>query len=236
MKIVVINGTEVKGCTYNMKETFISALGDKNEIVEFYLPKDMPNFCCGCKTCFFKDEKLCPHAEYTMPIWNTILESNLIVFAFPVYALRSPGQVKALLDHFCCHWMVHRPEEAMFSKRAVIITNSIGASNRAAQKDVVTSLNWLGVSSVKCVGAGLMEGVIWEQLSDKKKNSLIRKVQSVAYKYKKYSDSFKAAKKSIKISALFAISRMVHKVTLKSEETPSADNLHWIKKGWIEGK
>lgn len=45
MRIVVINGTEVKGCTFHMKETFMSALKDKNEIIEFYLPRDMPYFC-----------------------------------------------------------------------------------------------------------------------------------------------------------------------------------------------
>jgi multimeric flavodoxin WrbA len=236
MKIVVINGTEIKGCTFHMKETFMSAFKDKNEIIEFYLPKDMPYFCSGCKTCFFKDEKMCPHAKVTMPIWNAILEANLIVFAFPVYALRAPGQVKALLDHLCCHWMVHRPEKEMFLKRAVIITNSIGAPNRAAQKDVITSLNWLGVSSVTCVGAGLMEGVIWEELSDKRKDILIRKVEAVANKYKKHTNVFQPANKSFKIFMLFAISKMMHKSILKNEETPSADNLHWIKNGWIKAK
>jgi multimeric flavodoxin WrbA len=40
---------------------------------------------------------------------------DLIVFAYPVYALRAPGQVKALLDHFAVHWMVHRPKSEMFS-------------------------------------------------------------------------------------------------------------------------
>ena len=42
MKIVVINGTEYKGCTYQIKEFFLSVLRDENEIAEFYLPKDMP--------------------------------------------------------------------------------------------------------------------------------------------------------------------------------------------------
>ena len=54
MNIVVINGTEIKGCTYQIKETFLSVLRDGNEIVEYYFPKDMPHFCTGCKTCFFQ--------------------------------------------------------------------------------------------------------------------------------------------------------------------------------------
>ena len=119
MNIVVINGTDVKGCTYQIKEFFLEPLRKGNFITEFYLPKDFPHFCCGCKTCFLISEELCPHAERSMPIWNAILAADLLVFAYPVYVLRTPGQMKALLDHFGCHWMVHRPDRQMFNKRAV---------------------------------------------------------------------------------------------------------------------
>lgn len=44
MKITVINGTEIKGCTYNIKENFLEILRQGNEIREFYLPKDLPHF------------------------------------------------------------------------------------------------------------------------------------------------------------------------------------------------
>ncbi len=94
MKIVVINGTELKGCTYQIKEIFLSVLREGNEITEFYLPKDLPHFCTGCKTCFI-----------------------------------------SLLDHFCCHWMVHRPDKAMFTKRAIILTKSIGAPSAIVALD-----------------------------------------------------------------------------------------------------
>jgi hypothetical protein len=52
MNIVLINGTEVKGCTYHLKNIFLDVLREGNNIEEFYLPKDCPYFCCGCKTCF----------------------------------------------------------------------------------------------------------------------------------------------------------------------------------------
>jgi multimeric flavodoxin WrbA len=57
MKITVINGTEIKGCTYHIKESFLETLRDDNEITEFYLPKNLPHFCCGCKNCFLKRDK-----------------------------------------------------------------------------------------------------------------------------------------------------------------------------------
>ena len=209
--------------------SFLSVLRDENEIAEFYLPKDMPHFCTGCKTCFVKDEKLCPHASHTMPIWDKMLKADLLVFAAPVYALRTPAQMKALLDHFCCHWMVHRPDKAMFTKRAVILTNSIGASNRKAQKDVATTLTWLGISDVSCLGFGLIEGVVWEELSEKRKNKIELKVINLARKYRR----FKPGRMGFKVRILFLMCKMIHKGLLKKEEIPSADNQHWINNGWI---
>lgn len=229
IKIVVINGTEIKGCTYHIKETFLSVLRNGNQITEFYLPKDLPYFCCGCKNCFFKDEKLCPHSAYTMPIWEVMIEADLIIFAAPVYALRTPAQVKSLLDHFCCHWMVHRPDKAMFTKSAVILTNSIGAPNGSAQKDITTSLNWMGVSDIRRLGFGLMEGVVWDKISKNRRHKIEQKTAALAKKYMKP----KSAHKSIKVRFFFFLSKMLHKGTLKSEETPSADNQHWIDNGWI---
>ncbi|MBR6478164.1 MAG: flavodoxin family protein, partial [Lachnospiraceae bacterium] len=64
MKITVINGTAKKGVTYRLKEAFLEELRDGAEVTEFYLPKDCPNFCVGCTTCFFKGEHLCKDAEH----------------------------------------------------------------------------------------------------------------------------------------------------------------------------
>lgn len=59
MRITVINGTEKHGVTYGLKEIFLDELRDQAEITEFYLPKDCPNFCIGCITCFHGDERGC---------------------------------------------------------------------------------------------------------------------------------------------------------------------------------
>lgn len=230
MKITVINGTEIKGCTYHIKEGFLEPLRDGNEIREFYLPKDLPHFCTGCKNCFIRSESLCPHAQYVMPIWEAMLDSDLLVFSAPVYALRTTAQMKSLLDHLCVHWMVHRPDDRMFIKKAVILTNAIGVFNGKAQGDIKTSLTWLGVSDIKKLGIGLMEGVIWDDLSEKRRNSIINKAKKLAKRYKKDYKS----RKGIKVSLLFAITRKMHEAFARKEETLSVDNQHWVDKGWIK--
>ena len=95
-----------------------------------------PPYCTGCKTCFFHGEDKCPHADKVLPLWQAMLRADLIVFSYPVYALRAPAQVKSLLDHLCVHWFVHRPKPAMFPKHAVILTQAIGFFYRAALRDV----------------------------------------------------------------------------------------------------
>lgn len=231
MKITVINGTEIKGCTYHIKEEFLTPLKNHHEITEFYLPRDMPHFCCGCKNCFLKDTSNCPHNDAVEPIWRAIMEADLLVLTSPCYGLGITAGLKALLDHFCVHWMVHRPEPKMFAKSAVILTNCVGASflARGAQRDAVNALSWMGVSRINRLAIGLLEGVIWNELSEKRRENIIRKARRLGMKY----IAVHSAKKSLKVRFIFFMSKVMHKAVLKSEETPSADNRHWIKHGWI---
>ncbi|MDI9458231.1 MAG: flavodoxin family protein [Bacillota bacterium] len=230
MKITVITGTEVKGCTYHIKEAFLDVLREGSEITEYVLPRDLPHFCTGCKACFLKSEDLCPHAAFVQPIWNSMLESDLLLFASPVYAMRTTAQLKSLLDHLCVHWMVHRPDDRMFAKKAVILTQAIGWITGGAQKDIATSLKWLGVSDVKKLGIGLLEGVVWGQLSDKRRETIVRKVQKLAFRYKENYP----ARQGLKTKTLFAITRMMHQGMAKKENPLSADNQYWLDKGWIK--
>lgn len=193
----------------------------------------MPPFCLGCKTCFLRGEKLCPHAAKMMPIWETILKSDLLVFAYPVYALRAPASIKSLLDHLCVHWMVHRPETQIFSKTAVILTNSVGAPNGSAQKDVKTSLSWMGVSNVYTCGAGMMGDVIWNKISDEHVKMLERKTAEL---YEKIRELKPQRHMKLRERAEFFACKKIHKMALKGEKTPSLDNQHYIDHGWIKAK
>lgn len=230
MRITAITGTGQKGCTYRIKEIFLNALGTGHKITEYYLPNDLPDFCCGCKVCFMHDENLCPHAASVVPIWNSLLESDLLVFSSPVYALRTTAQMKSLLDHLCVHWMVHRPDERMFYKKAVILTNAIGPFQKGAQNDIATSLRWLGVTQIRTLGIGLMEGIIFDQLSDKRQKYITRKTVKFAKKINHLSPPYKG----LKVRGLFALCRLLHQQAARKETILSADNQYWVEKGWIK--
>ncbi len=229
MKIVVINGTSVKGVTYTMKENFLSYLREENEITEFY-PEDFPDFCTGCKNCFLRGEEKCPHYVKKEPIWKAMLKADVLVFAYPVYALRVPASIKSLLDHLCVHWMVHRPEPVFFEKTAVIITNSVGSPNRSAQKDVKTSLNWMGLSHIYTCGAPMMGDIFVDTMTQKHRQMLEKKMKCLADKVEKRRSH---RPMGFKVRLLFDMAKFQHKMVLKTEETPSLDNAHYIKYGWI---
>ncbi len=234
IKCVVINGTEVKGVTYNIKQLFLNEL-KPDELVEFYLPKDAPDYCIGCKNCFFISEHKCPHANNVQAIWNAMKQADLIVFAYPVYALRAPGQIKSLIDNLAYNFSLHRPEPSMFNKSAVIITQSIGAPNGAAQKDVKTSLTWWGIPYVKTIGFGLMEGIVWDELSTKRKQKIEQKIKTFAKNLK----PIVPRKKSFKTKLFFFLGKSLQQFTLKNlkpNQQPSNDTQYWLDKGWIKVK
>ena len=232
MKIAVINGTEVKGCTYHIKEEFLMPLRDKHEIIEFYLPRDLPHFCCGCKACIFHNDNSCPHAASVEPIWSAMMDANLIVLTAPVYVLGIPAALKALFDQLVAHWMPHRPEPAMFTKRAVIMTNSVGPSflARSSQRDAVDALSWMGVSKIKRFAVGLLEGVIWNELSEKRRERIIRKARQFGLKY----TTIRPAGKSLKTRLKFLMCKTMRKAVIKNEPTPGADSRYWLERGWVK--
>ncbi len=232
MKITVIAGTPQKGVTYLMKETFLKHLGDGHTVTEFY-PKDLPAFCLGCKNCFLRGEDKCPHAPAVAPVWEAIMEADLLVFAYPVYALRAPASIKSLLDHLCVHWLVHRPEPEMFQKTAVIITNSVGAPNGSAQKDVKTSLNWMGLSTVYCAGMGMMGDIIADQMTQAHRSAIEKSMGALAKKVKRIAPT---KRMSPKVALLFQMAKMLHAMVLNGETEPSLDNQHYLNHGWIQRK
>ena len=52
MKVTIINGQNHKGWTYNIGRILARKIAINEEITEFFLSKDMPEFCVGWNKCF----------------------------------------------------------------------------------------------------------------------------------------------------------------------------------------
>lgn len=182
MKITVINGTEKHGATYRLKELFLEPFREKADITEFYLPKDCPAFCQGCANCIMRGEHTCKDAEYIQKISKPLIESDLFVMASPAYVMHATGAMKALLDHFAYLWMPHRTAPKMFTKRAVIITQCLSAGANSAAKDIKHSLSWWGISDITVFTGKLMQDIVRENLSEKKRSALTKKIRRLSKK------------------------------------------------------
>ena len=227
MKIVMINGTMRKESTYHIGKQLISKLEkEENEVIEFFLPKDLPKFCVGCAQCFMKSETLCPHYEYTKVISDAIEKADILVFASPVYVYHTSGQMKTLLDHFGHQWMVHRPKASMFQKQAVLISTAAGGGMKSANKDIKDSMNFWGVGRTYTYGIGV-GAIAWKDVSEKKKEKIAKDIAVIANKVKKNAHRVKP---SFKVKANFYIMRQIHKKIGFS----AIDVAHWKDQGWLD--
>ncbi len=234
MKITVINGSEKRGVTDRLKEIFLGKFRGEAEITEFFLPRDCPNFCAGCTVCFLKDEHLCKDAAYVQRIEKAMRNADLLVFTSPAYVFHTTGAMKTLLDHFGYRWMPHRPAKEMFSKRAVIITQCLGAGGKSAAKDIRDSLSWWGISRIKVVSFKLMSEVVWDRIPETKRAKMTEKLEKAAEQMRKI-DYAKPARTGFMIRMKFCAVRMLQK-NLGKQNPGYTDYLYWKNNGWTGAK
>ncbi len=230
MKITVINGTEKHGVTYRLKEIFLQNFQGA-DLVEFYLPKDCPSFCIGCTSCFMKGENNCKDFDYTHKIEKSLIESDLIVMTSPAYVMHATGAMKSLLDHLGYRWMPHRPAPEMFGKRAVIITQCIGAGAKSTAKDIKHSLSWWGISKIGMFSGSLMSDIIWDKLSEKKRKKLTKKINKLAVRFSKINYA-KPAHTTLITKIKFKFCRLIQKKVRKNG-VAGLDNEYWHNNGWL---
>ncbi|MBP5222118.1 MAG: NAD(P)H-dependent oxidoreductase, partial [Lachnospiraceae bacterium] len=231
VKITVINGTEKRGVTYRMKEIFLEQFRDDSEITEYYLPGDGPGFCMGCTACFRNDQIRCKDSERVQKIEKSMLEADLLVFTSPAYVFHTTGAMKAMLDHFGYRWMPHRPAKEMFGKRAVIITQCLGAGGKSAAKDIKDSLSWWGISTIKVVSFKLMSEIDWDKIEDKRKASFKKKLDSIAQKMRAI-DYSRPGHTGVVVKAKFYAVRMLQ-TSLGKQNPEYTDFKYWNENGWI---
>lgn len=221
MKIVIINGQNHKGSTYHTAKMLANKIG--GEITEFFLPMDFGEFCIGCTNCFAKSEKLCPHYTKLNPITNSMLEADVIILASPVYVFHSTGAMKAFLDHYGYMWMVHRPDERMFSKQAVCVSTAAGAGMKSTNKDMSHSLFFWGIPKRYKIGLAVYE-TRYSHLSDKVKNRIDKKTSCVARKIKKHNGK-------VRVGLITRVLFFVMHIAQKNGFNES-DKTYWQSKGW----
>jgi multimeric flavodoxin WrbA len=226
MKVLLISGTDHKGSTYSIGRILAEKLTGKENISEVFLPRDFGEFCCGCTNCFLKNETECPHYAKLRPITELIDSSDVLIFTTPTYVYHASGQMKALLDHYGWRWMVHRPEEKMFRKQAVVISTAAGKGMSSAIKDVADSCFFWGIPCVYKYGKAVME-TRWSHVRPEIKRSIEAKTDSLAEKIRRRDGRTRVP---FKTRGLFFIMSL-----LQRKGFNEADRNYWNEKGWTKG-
>lgn len=225
MKTVVIHGQNHQGSTCHIARSLAEKLG--GETTEFFLPKDFGAFCIGCTRCFKESETKCPHFEALQPITAAMDGADVIILASPVYVYHATGAMKAFLDHYGWRWMVHRPEETMFSKQAVCISTAAGGGMRSTNRDMAHSTFYWGVAKTYQYGVAVRE-TSWARVSEKKKQAIEKRLDLLAQKIQKEQGRVRP---SIKTRGFFALVRQMQK-----RGWNEADVHYWRDRGWSEKK
>lgn len=225
MKITIIHGQNHQGSTCHIARALAKKLGGK--VTEFFLPRDFGEYCIGCTRCFKDSETKCPHYEKLSPITQKLDDADVIILASPVYVYHVTGAMKAFLDHYGWRWIVHRPEEKMFSKQAVCISTAAGAGTKSTNRDMADSMFFWGVAKTYRYGVAVRE-TSWDRVSAKRKQRIERELGLLARKIKKNHGSVSP---SIKTKIFFNIMRLMQKGGWNK-----ADADYWRTKGWTGKK
>jgi len=225
MKVVVVHGQAHKGNTYHLTHMLLEQLDcEKEDIKEFNI--NGIGQCVGCMNCIMKDENLCPHRSQTAPIIDAIDRADVIIFETPNYCMGMSGQLKSFCDHMAYRWMSHRPNGNMKSKIGVAISTTAGAGASKATKDICNQFTWWAVGKTYQLPF-IAAAFSWDEIKDKKKMKLTKKVKKLG---RKISNNVDKVKPGLKTRFYFNMMKMMQ----KGMAWNPTDNEYWKKQGWIK--
>lgn len=226
MKITMVHGQNHKGSTYQIGRILAEQLAREEEITEFFLPRDLNHFCLGCYACV-EEETACPFYQQKKQLADAMEAADVLIFTTPNYCMAPSGPMKAMIDLFFQYWIPHRPRQAMFFKKAVVIATTAGMGARQAIGPVKRTLKYWGVPYVKSYGLAV-QAAGWTEVSAQKK----RKIETDMAALAKRVRTEKAGKPSLYIRLLFQM--MV--LTRRKPEDQTAEKKYWAEHGWLEKK
>lgn len=221
-------GTKHKGNTRAVVDLFLNEFKDeKNNFEEIVLPDEMPEFCCGCANCILKGEKYCPHYQYVSSIVDKLEKADFIIIGTPIFVMSCTSSLKAMLDHLAYMWLVHRPNEKLFGKTALIVTSAGGSGVSDTVKLLKNNLFYLGISDVFSYGITTMK-MGGNYIDYKDKDKIKKQVKFKADKLKKHIPKKKVSLKSKLFFNVFRISQ--------KHSWNKTDSDYWIQNGWLSNK
>ena len=101
MKILVLNGSPKReqSDTMHLTRAFLDGMRDAapQEVRTIHVIDKRIEYCTGCFSCM-RNGGTCIHDDDMRKILSEILESDVLLFSFPLYCYGMPAPLKALMD------------------------------------------------------------------------------------------------------------------------------------------
>lgn len=224
MKIALIHGQNHLGSSCHIGRMLAEGLSAPEERTEFFLPRDLNHFCCGCCRCIEREEA-CPFYEDKKVILDAMEAADLLIFTTPTYCMHASAPMKSFLDLTFTNWMVHRPRKAMFSKKAVVVSTAAGMGTGSAIKDIKTALTYWGIPEIHSLGFAV-QAMGWDQVAASKKAQIEKKIQKLVF----LLSAPKQTTLPFKTRILFEIMR---KMQASGMGSSPAEKQYWEEMGWL---
>ena len=127
MKIAILNGSPRKENTAAMIEAFREGAEEAgHEVDVLHVGKMKINGCLACEYCHTKGEGKCIQKDDLEKIMPAYLESDMVVFASPIYYFAPTAQLEAAWQRVYC---IGKPAKA--TKAALLLSSGSGAYDAA---------------------------------------------------------------------------------------------------------
>lgn len=127
MKIAILNGSPRKQNTEAMVNAFAEGAKEAGHEVEIlHVGKMKIAGCLGCEYCHGKGEGKCIQKDDMEKLMPAYLESDMVVFASPIYYFSMTAQLEAALQRVYC---IGKPAKA--TKAALLLSSASGAYDAA---------------------------------------------------------------------------------------------------------
>ena len=149
MKITILNGSPRKENTAAMAEAFAEgAKAAGHEVEILHVGRMKIAGCLGCEYCHTKGEGKCIQKDDMEKVLPAYLESDMLVFATPIYYFGMTAQLAAAIQRVYC---IGKPAKA--KKAAMLISSGSPDTGKAAIESYQAMLSFLGIedSGVCCL-------------------------------------------------------------------------------------
>ena len=120
MKITILNGSPRKENTLAMAEAFAEgAKAAGHEVEILHVGKMKINGCLACEYCHGKGEGKCIQKDDIEKLMPAYLESDMLVFASPIYYFGMTAQITAAIQRVYC---IGKPAKA--TKAALLLSSA----------------------------------------------------------------------------------------------------------------